>query len=84
MVGLRPGENFSRDELIQVEGGVAIRVLVYADGMLIGGMTYQLDPNLERAPSEKKDERPIDLNDPAIEAAIQDAELLNEEEERAL
>ncbi|MDF3052361.1 MAG: hypothetical protein K0S19_466, partial [Geminicoccaceae bacterium] len=82
MVGLRPGENFSREELMQVAGGVAIRVLVYADGKLIGGMTYQLDPNVERAPSEKKDERPIDLNDPAIEAAIQDAELLKEEEER--
>ena len=80
-VGLHPGETFSREELMQVEGGVAIRVLAYADGMLFGGMTYQLDPDLERAPSENKDEEPVDLNDPAIDAEINDAELLKEEEE---
>ena len=81
-VALRPGEEFSREELMQVEGGVAIRVLAFADGVLIGGMTYQLDPDLDRAPSEKEDERPIDPNDPAIDSEIGDAELLKEEEER--
>jgi hypothetical protein len=81
-VTLRPGEEFSREELMQVEGGVAIRIPVYADGMIIGGMSYQLDSDLERAPSERKDESPIDLNDTAIEAAIHDAQLQQEEEER--
>jgi hypothetical protein len=50
--------------------------------MIIGGMTYQLDPNLEQAPSEREDESPIELNDHAIAAAIQDARLLHEEAER--
>lgn len=81
-IGLHPGETFSREELMQVEGGVAIRVLAYADGRLFGGMTYELDPDLERAPSEKKDERSVDPNDPAIDAEINDAELLKAEEER--
>jgi len=55
---------------------------VHADGMVMGGMTYQLDPHLERAPKERKGERPINLDDPAIEAAIHDAQLLEEEAER--
>jgi len=81
-VTLRPGEEFSREQLMQVEGGVAIRIVVHADGMVMGGMTYQLDPHLERAPKERKGERPINLDDPAIEAAIHDAQLLEEEAER--
>jgi zinc metalloprotease ZmpB len=81
-ITLRPGEEFSSEELTQVGENVVIRVRVYADGMIIGGMTYQLDPNLEQAPSEREDESPIELNDHAIEAAIQDARLLHEEAER--
>ena len=81
-VSLHPGETFTREELMQIAGGVAIRVLAYADGMLFGGMTYRLDPDLDSAPSENMDEGPVDPNDPAIDAEINDAELLEEEEER--
>jgi len=79
VVALQSGDDFTREQLLAVEGGVAIRILVHGDGMLMGGMTYVLDPSLERAPIERKGDRPIDLNDPAIEAAIQNARMSREE-----
>jgi zinc metalloprotease ZmpB len=84
IVTLRPGEEFSREQLLQVQGGVAIRIYIYADDLLIGGMTYQLDPKLKRAPIEKKGDNLISLNDPAIEEAIREARQLEEEAEMAL
>jgi hypothetical protein len=78
-VSLRPGEDFTREELMRVEGGVAIRILVHGDGILMGGMTYALDPSLERAPIERAGDGQVALNDPAIEAAIRGARQSQEE-----
>jgi len=78
-IKLRPGQEFTREQLLQAGGGVFIRAIAYADGLVIGGMTYQLDPTLREAPVERVGDNPIRLNDPAIRAAIRDAELLTEE-----
>ena len=77
-VSLKPGRDFNRLELLQSRGG-AIRVSVFADGMIIGGMTYRLNPNLRRAPIERRGDLPISLDHPAIEAMIRDARLQEEE-----
>lgn len=82
-VSLIPGKDFNRSELIRVKEPVFIRTLVYADGMVIGGMTYQLDPRLRIAPIERKGAAPISLNDPAIETAIENARLQIDEESGA-
>ena len=67
-VSLRPGRDFSPAEVREIAGGVNIRVLAFADEMLIGGMTYQLDPMLRRAPLEQRvGERPIGPLDPRID-----------------
>jgi hypothetical protein len=83
-IKLRPGQEFTREQLSQAGGGVYIRAIAYADGLAIGGMTYQLDPTLREAPIERIGARPIRLDDPAIEAAIRDANLLTEETSTAL
>jgi zinc metalloprotease ZmpB len=43
---LHPGAEFEKGDIERSEDR-DIDVLVYADGMLIGGMTYRLDPDLE-------------------------------------
>jgi hypothetical protein len=74
-VALRPGREFTSAEVNQVRGGVNIRIYVYADGMIIGGMTYRLDTSLKVAPIERAGDNPIRLNHPAIEEMIRDARL---------
>jgi len=78
-VALRPGKEFTREDVLQAGKDVAIRVYVYADGMIIGGMTYELDASLSRAPIEKKGDSPISLRDSAIEEAIGEAQFQDEE-----
>jgi hypothetical protein len=72
-VELRPGGQFTTEEVRQTGGG-QIRLTVVADGNVFGGMTYDLDPTLQRAPSERNGVGPISLNDPEIEEAIRNSQ----------
>ena len=67
-VGVLPGSDFTREQLAQA-GPQLIRVDVSADGIAIGGMTYQLDPELTRAPQEHHTENPVSLDHPSIREA---------------
>jgi hypothetical protein len=69
---LKPGREFTAEEVKQARGG-KIRLSVFADGNVIGGMTYELDPTLERAPREQVGVPPIGLNHAQIEAALREA-----------
>ncbi|OKI25090.1 hypothetical protein [Streptomyces sp. CB03911] len=77
-VTLRPGQDFTREDLLQAGAGVRIRVVATADGMTVGGMTYQLDPELVSAPREHADHQPIGLDHAEIDAAIRESELQGE------
>ena len=83
-VSLSPGARFSREELSGEDGAAVIRMVTYADGVPIGGITYQLDPDLSRAPIERRGDRPTSLNDPRIAGAILEAGLAEELETASL
>ncbi len=51
---LLSGRDFEVDELVDA-GPLAIRVLVLADGLVVGGLTFAIDPQLECPPSERCD-----------------------------
>jgi hypothetical protein len=70
---LKPGREFRPEEVRQARGG-QIRLTVVANGDVIGGMTYDLDHTLQRAPSEREGAPPISLNDAEIEEAIRNAQ----------
>jgi hypothetical protein len=70
-VELKPGREFTAAEAKQARG--PIRLTVLADGNVIGGMTYDLDPTLERAPRESVGTPPIGLDHEEIEEAIRNA-----------
>lgn len=72
-VALKPGRDFTREEARQARGG-RIRLSVFADGNVIGGMTYELDPALDRAPREQGGQPPIGLDNAEIEEAIRMAQ----------
>jgi hypothetical protein len=72
-ITLRPGKTFERAAVLAAKAGAAIRIQVFADGVLLGGMTYQLDTNLRQAPIERMGTRPIRPNDPAIVAMLSEA-----------
>lgn len=44
-IQLIPGNNFTKKQIVEA-GEKEIRVLIYANNTLMGGMTYQLDPNI--------------------------------------
>jgi hypothetical protein len=48
----KPGKDFSSEDMVKAKDPF-IHVETYGDGILIGGMSYQLDPNI-KAPSEKR------------------------------
>jgi zinc metalloprotease ZmpB len=73
MVELKPGGEFTADQVKQARGA-NIRLSVFADGNVIGGMTYELDPALDRAPREQVGAPPIGLDDAEIEEAIRNAQ----------
>ena len=73
VVELKPGGEFTADEVKQARGA-KIRISVFADGNVIGGMTYELDPALQKAPSEQVGAPPIALDDAEIEEAIRNAQ----------
>ncbi|HJX44078.1 MAG TPA: hypothetical protein VJ352_10415 [Geodermatophilus sp.] len=68
-VSLRPGRRFSAEDVVTADDR-AIRVVAVADGVVVGGMTYLLDPQLTRAPSERSGEQGTALDDPDIEDAL--------------
>ena len=70
-VELKPGAEFTPAEAREARG--AIRLTVLADGNVIGGMSYDLDHRLERAPVERAGAPPISLNHEEIEEAIRNA-----------
>lgn len=72
-ISLRPGKTFEREVVLAAKAGAAIRIQVFADGILLGGMTYQLDTNLRQAPVERMGARPVRPNDPAIVAMLREA-----------
>lgn len=78
-IALKPGKEFKATDIAKVKGGVNIRLYVYADGMIIGGMTYELVPDLKQAPIEKKGDKLVPLNHPAIEEMICNAQFGDEE-----
>jgi hypothetical protein len=71
-VELKPGGDFNPAEAREALG--PIRLTVLADGNVIGGMSYDLDPRLQRAPVERAGTPPISLNDEEIEEAIRNAQ----------
>lgn len=73
VVELKPGAEFTADEIKQLR--VAnIRLSVFADGDVVGGMTYEIDPSLEKAPREQVGVSPIALDHAEIEEAIRNAQ----------
>ena len=72
-VELKPGAEFTREEVRQARAA-KIRLSVFADGNVIGGMTYELDHTLDRAPREQVGAPPIALDDAEIEEAIRNAQ----------
>jgi len=73
VVELKPGTEFTAEDVKQARGG-QIRLTVLADGDVIGGMTYDLDPTLRQAPTERVGSQPISLDDPEIEEAIRNVQ----------
>ena len=73
VVELKPGGEFTAEEVKQTRGA-RIRLSVFADGNVIGGMTYELDPSLDRAPREQVGIQPIALDGAEIEEAIRNAQ----------
>lgn len=71
-IRLRLGRQFTAAEVEQARDR-AIRVHVLADDIVLGGMTYVLDPQLKRAPMERHAVAPVELDHPEIEAALQEA-----------
>ncbi len=71
-VGMLPGSEFTREQLAEA-GPQLIRVDVSADGIGIGGMTYQVDPDLTRAPKEHDTEDQVPLDHPSIREALREA-----------
>ena len=51
-VRLRPGEEFNPADLPQAKGEKRIKVRTIANGIVTGGISYELDPRLERAVKE--------------------------------
>jgi zinc metalloprotease ZmpB len=47
---LKPGDDFTSRDVSQAKDAT-IRIDTYANGMLVGGMAYQLDPKLRRSPA---------------------------------
>lgn len=80
-IALLPGRDFTPEEIAKAKEPIRIRTLVYADEMMIGGMTYELDPRLKVAPIERQGAKPIALDNPAIEAMLENARLLQLEEQ---
>ncbi len=80
-VELRPGREFTPADVARVEGGAKIRLVVLANGLVMGGMTYELDAGLRQAPSENFGTPPISLNDEAIEEAVREGQAVDTESE---
>ncbi|MFE6283623.1 hypothetical protein [Streptomyces sp. NPDC057877] len=59
-VSLRPGRDFTREDVLDARHAVSLRVTASANGTTIGGMTYRLDPDLTMAPRERTDRAPDD------------------------
>ncbi|CAM5404635.1 hypothetical protein [Streptomyces aurantiogriseus] len=74
-VSLRPGQDFTRDEVLNAGSALSIRVTASADGVTFGGMTYRLDPDLTVAPNETAGGVQLSPDDPAVDAMIEDARL---------
>ena len=74
-VSLRPGQDFTRDDVTQAGRALSIRVTASADGVTFGGMTYRLDPDLAVAANETAGGVQLSPDDPAIDAMIEDARL---------
>lgn len=73
LVELKPGAEFTAEEVKQARGG-KIRLSVFADGNVVGGMTYELDHTLRSAPREQVGAPPIGLDDAEVEEAIRNAQ----------
>lgn len=57
---LRPGENFTADDVRAASESSVIEVTSLADGRVVGGMSYALDPEMtepavERVPKRDED-----------------------------
>ena len=50
------GQNFTAAE-VMAAGAVAIQIVVLADGLVVGGLTFALDPKLHHPPHEKIEEK---------------------------
>lgn len=70
-VSLESGKTLTAADVKEAKGA-DIRITVYGDGTVIGGMTYRLDPGMKVAPAEKKGVKRPTLRDPEIEALLPD------------
>jgi hypothetical protein len=53
LLKLHPGKEFKKEE-VEKSKDRDIQILLYADNMLIGGMTYRLDPNIKKPYNKRK------------------------------
>jgi hypothetical protein len=64
LLSLVPGQDFSRPDVEQAGKDTTIAVLALAEGALIGGMSYKVDPEL-KSPAQERPEKPEDCTDAA-------------------
>jgi hypothetical protein len=69
---VRAGHQFTAAD-VQAATDRAIRVLVFAEDIVLGGMTYELDPQLTRAPVERDGVEPVGLDHPEVKDALLEA-----------
>ncbi len=55
---LQPGEDFTADDVHQADDEARIILRLLIDNVPVGGMTYQIDPNLKSPPPEHRGKRP--------------------------
>lgn len=61
---LQRPEEFTNDEVASQNEPVRVEVRVFTDGLLTGGMTYELDPNLKDDPRKARPPKPEEEKDP--------------------
>jgi hypothetical protein len=72
------GQSFTAAE-VAAAGTVAIMILVLADGLVVGGLTFELDPKLHHLPHEE--EREEEAKEEEKEAEEEEEEEEEEEKE---
>ena len=48
----KPGDDFTAKDLVKAKGDTTIQVVATADGIIVGGMSYRLEPKSARTPTK--------------------------------